>query len=172
MSEAVANRLGRATPGNQNVEGDVFSSETFLTNWNRLSPGAKAQLFPDPPLRENIERIAKAAGVIRSGKGIYANPSGTAGSFAAYSVYMSPIASVMTGSLAPAAVGLGSAGTAFVGAKMLTNPKVVQWLATPVNPAKPGEAAAHLARLSVIYNNTEDRGLKEELSRFMESASK
>lgn len=172
VSEAVANRLGRAAPGNQNVEGNVFSSETFLTNWNRLSPGAKAQLFPDPPLRDNIEKIAQAAGHIRSGKGIYANPSGTAGSFAAYSVYASPIASIATGSVAPIAVAGATAGTAFVGAKMLTNPKIVEWLARPINPAKPGEAAAHLARLGVIYNSTQDQALKEELTNFIQTTTK
>ena len=168
VSEAVANRLGRATPGNQNMEGDVFSSETFLTNWNRLSKGAKEQFFPDPPLRENIEKLAKAASFIRAGKGIYANPSGTAGLFAAYSVYFSPIVSIATGRPAPVIAGLGSAGAAYVGAKMLTNPKVVEWLATPINPSS-RQAAAHLARLSVIYNQTDDPELKSELNQFVQA---
>lgn len=169
VSEAVANRLGRAKPGQQLESGDVFSSEVFLTNWNRLSDGAKAQLFPDPPLRGNIDKIAKAASAIREGKGIYANPSGTAGSFAAYSVYSSPIASVATGSIAPVAAAAGAAGTAYIGAKMLTNPRVVEWLAKPVNPAKPGEAQAHLARLAVIYNQIDDPALKRELDQFIQS---
>ena len=174
VSEAVANRLGRARPGAQNVEGEIFSSETFLTNWNRLSQGAKAQLFPDPPLRENINKIARAADSIRAGKGIYANPSGTAGSFAAYAVYMGPIAAVggglggVSGALSASAA---SATTAFVGAKMMTNPKIVEWLATPVNPSSP-QAVAHLARLGVIYNNTQDPALKDELAKFIDSVQK
>ncbi len=170
VSEAAANRLGRAKPGVQDVEGDIFSSETFLTNWNKLSAGAKAQLFPEPPLRENIEKIARAASHIRGGKGIYANPSGTAGSFAAYSVYASPIASIATGSVAPLVAAGGAAGTAYIGAKMLTNPKVVEWLATPVKPSSP-QAASHLARLGVIYNSTKDEALKGELAKFIESAN-
>jgi hypothetical protein len=152
------------------VEGSVFSSETFLTNWNKLSPGAKAQLFPEPPLRENMDKIARAAGAIREGKGIYANPSGTAGSFAAYSVYLSPLASVAAGSLAPVTAAGLAAGSAYIGAKMMTSPRIVEWLATPVNPSSP-QAAAHLARLGVIYNNTKDQALKEELSKFMQTAS-
>ncbi|MDO8682410.1 MAG: hypothetical protein Q7N50_02880 [Armatimonadota bacterium] len=169
VSEAVVNRLGRATPGKQNEFGEIFSSETFLTNWNKLSVGAKSQLFPDPPLRENVDKISKAASAIRTGKGIYANPSGTAGSFAAYSVYLSPLASIASGSLAPiTAAGLAS-GSAYVGAKMMTNPKVVEWLATPVKPSSP-QAAAHLARLGVIYNNTKDEALKGELAQFVQSA--
>lgn len=171
VSEAVANRLGRATPGKQNEYGEVFSSETFLTNWNKLSPGAKMQFFPDPPLRENIEKLSKAASMIRNSKGIYANPSGTAGSFAAYSVYSAPIVAVAAGSVAPVVAAAGAAGSAFIGAKMLTNPKVVEWLAKPINPANQKEAAFHLARLGVIYNSTKDAELKQELAKFMETAS-
>jgi hypothetical protein len=170
VSEAVTNRLGRANPTNQNEVGDIFSSEKFLTNWNKLSPGARAQLFPDPPLRENIEKIAKASANIREGKGIYSNPSGTAGSFAAYAVYMAPFVAIgnmlsgnpWTGSIAGAAT---SAGGAYMGAKMLTNPKVVEWLATPVKPGTPQEAA-HLARLGVIYNQV-PQDVKEELAKFV-----
>ena len=170
VTEAVANRLGRAKPGVQDTEGQVFSSETFLTNWNKLSVGAKYQLFPDPPLRENIEKIARAASSIRTGKGIYANPSGTAGSFAAYNVYLSPIAAIASGSIAPLVAAGGAAGSAYVGAKMMTNPKVVEWLAHPVNPSKPDAIAAHLARLSVIYNNTKDDDLKKEIANFVQQA--
>ena len=169
VSEAVANRLGRAKPGAQDISNELFSSETFLTNWNKLSPGAKAQLFPDPPLRENMDRIARASSEIRSGKGIYANPSGTAGSFAAYSVYLSPLASVAAGSLAPVTVAGLASGSAFIGAKMMTNPRIVEWLATPVNPKSP-QAAAHLARLGVIYNSTKDQALKDEIAQFVQAA--
>lgn len=168
VSEAAANRLGRAKPGSQDITNEIFSSDTFLTNWNKLSPGAKAQLFPSPPLRENMDRIARAASEIRSGKGIYANPSGTAGSFAAYSVYSSPIVSLATGSLAPVIAGMGSAAAANIGAKMMTNPSVVEWLATPVKPGTQ-QAAQHLARLGVIYNQTKDPELKQELSNYVGS---
>ena len=172
VSEAAANRMGRAKPGVQDFQNEVFSSETFLTNWNKLSSGAKAQLFPEPPLRENMEKIARAASEIRSGKGIYANPSGTAGSFAAYSVYLSPLAAVASGSVAPLVAAGTAAGSAYLGAKMMTNPKVVEWLATPINPVKPGAAAAHLARLGVIYNQIDDPALKQELSDFISSVQK
>jgi len=167
VSEAVANRLGRESPTRQDEMGSIFSSEKFLTNWNRLSPGAKAQLFPDPPLRENLEKLSKAAASIREGKGIYSNPSGTAGSFAAYSVYSSPIVSFATGNLSPMVAAAGAAGGAYLGAKMLTNPKVVEWLATPIKPGSP-QAAAHLARLGVIYNQSSPE-LKQELAKFMQS---
>src|SRR3990167_8734056 len=122
VTDAVVNKLGRAAPGKQSELGDVFSSETFLTNWNRLSAGAKQQLFPDMAVRQNMEKIAKAAADIRTGSGVYANPSGTAGSFAAYSVYLSPLASVASASPAPLIAGAGAAAAANIGAKLLTNP--------------------------------------------------
>lgn len=170
VSEAVANRLGRATPGKQNEFGEVFSSETFLTNWNKLSRGAKEQLFPEPPPRENMNKIANVAANIRSGMGIYANPSGTAGSFAAYSVYLSPLASVAAASFAPLVAAAGAAGAANVGAKMMTSPKVVDWLAKAVQLKRGGETA-HLARLIAIYNESKDEGLKKELSEYTEKLS-
>ena len=170
VSEAVANRLGRVKPGAQDIEGSKFSSETFLTNWSKLSDGAKSQLFPASPLRENMDRIANAASNIRTGKGVYANPSGTAGSFAAYNVYLSPIAAIASGSFAPVVAAASAAGTAFAGAKMMTSPKTVEWLAKPISPSKPGEAAAHLARLGVIYNESKDAALKEDISGFIQSA--
>ena len=171
VTNAVVSRLGRATPGRQNEVGDVFSSETFLTNWNRMSDGAKAQLFPDAKMRSDLNHIAKAAANIREGTKVFQNTSGTAGSFAAYSVYASPIASLATGSPAPMVAAGGAAGSAYIGARMLTSPKVVDWLSKPVNPAQPGAAAAHLARLAVIYNQTKDPELKDELSRFVSAAS-
>lgn len=167
VTDAVVNRLGRAAPGKQSEVGDIFSSNTFLTNWNRLSAGAKQQLFPNPPMRENVERIARAASNIRTGSGIYANPSGTAGSFAAYSVYSSPIVSVASGSVIPLAAAGGAMGSAYVGSKMLTNPKIVEWLATPVQPANPGAAAAHLVRLGLIYNAEKDPEVKSEIEQFI-----
>lgn len=169
VSEAVVNRLGRASPGRQDEVGELFSSETFLTNYNRMSSAARAQLFPNHSMRQNVEAIAKAAATIRSGAGIYANPSGTAGSFAAYSVYSAPVVAASTMSTVPLVAAGGAIASANVGAKMLTSPKVVEWLAKPVNPSKPGEAAAHLARLGVIYNQTSDDELKAELDRFISS---
>ena len=86
---------------------------------------------------------------------------------------MGPIAAI-GGGLAgfPGALGasVASATTANIGAKMLTNPKIVQWLATPVNPNS-RNAVAHLARLGVIYNDIKDEGLKQEISQFIESAA-
>lgn len=175
VSEAVVNRMGKASPGKQDEFGELFSSEVFLTNWNKLSPGAKQQIFPDEPLRSNIEKVAKASAAIREGRGIYANPSGTAGSFAAYRIFLSPLtaAGALAGGMPGAAAGIlvesaAHMGGAKLGAKLLTSPKFVEWLARPINPAR-GEAAQHLVRLGAIYSNEKDEGVKEELAKFIQS---
>lgn len=166
VTDAVVERLGRATPGRQNELGDVFSSETFLTNWNKLSPGAKSQLFADGELRTNLDAVAKAAADIRESSKVFQNSSGTAGSFAAYSVYSSPIVALATASITPLLAAGGSAAAAFGGAKLLTNKNFVQWLAkTP--EVRPENSAAYLARLGVIYNESKDEEFKRELSQYI-----
>jgi hypothetical protein len=167
VTDAVVNRLGRATPGRQDEFGEVFSSNTFLTNWNKLSPGAKDQLFSDPVMRKNLESIAKAAATIREGAGVASNPSGTAGSFAAYSIYSSPIVSAATGSAWPMLAAGGAMGAANIGARMLTNKKIVDWLANAPKPTAQN-VGMHLARLSVLYNQS-DEETKKELGAYMQS---
>lgn len=163
VTDAAVNRLGRALPGKQNESGDVFSSETFLTNWNKLNPGAKAQLFPEEATRRNLDAVATVASNLREGSKQFANPSGTAGVAAPYGLG----AMAATGNVLPAA---GMIGTAYLGAKMLTNPSVVDWLARSAT-TKPEGMAAHLSRLGVIYNRS-DAETKAELDRYMQSIQK
>lgn len=161
VQEAVVNRLGRATPGKQSEAGDVFSPETFLTNWNKLSPGAKQQLFADPQMLRNVDSLAKVTDNLRSGAKVFANPSGSAGAAAPYGIgYL-----MATGDMVTAGTLLGGA---YIGAKMLTNRAVVDWLAKAPT-VKPEAAQAHLARLGVIYNETKDPELKAELGKYVSS---
>jgi len=168
VTEAVVNRLGRAKSSKQDEFGEVFSSETFLTNWNNLSKGAKAQLFPDVRMRGDLDAIAKSSEILRTGSKVFSNASGTAGSFAAYSVYLSPIVSIGTGTVAPVASAAGMAGTAYLGSKLLTSQSFVRWLST--SPARnTNDIATSLARLSVIFNNSDDEGFKNELTKYIQS---
>jgi hypothetical protein len=161
VTEAAVERLGKANASKQDAAGDTFSPETFLTNWNKLSDGAKAQLFHDPVVRKNMDALANVTENIKGGAKVFANPSGTAAAAAPLGLgYLAAVGNVATvGTLA---------GGAMIGAKMLTSPKVVEWLAQAPKVA-PEAAALHLARLGVIYNETKDEGLKEELSRFVQN---
>lgn len=176
VSEAVVNRLGRASPGKQDVTGDKFSSETFLTNWSRINDSAKSQLFPNPETRSKLDAVAKVSSDIREGKTPFGNPSGTGQAATAAGVYGSvPVAAgmAMSGNLGGAAATVGAAGSlvvgANIGAKMLTSPKVVDWLAKSSKASTPEQTTAQLARLGVIYNETKDEKLKQELSDYISS---
>ena len=175
VTDAVVNRLGRATPGQQNELGDVFSTNTFLTNWNKMSGRAKSQFFPDELLREGLNKLAAVSTNIREGSKGFTNPAGTAGAFAAYGVYSAPfiaigqaIAGAATAGLGTIATAVGSVAAANISAKMMTNPKIVDWLAASPR-VKPDQAAAHLAKLGVIYNQIDDPQLKQDLGQFVNS---
>jgi hypothetical protein len=164
VSRAVVDSLGKASPGKQNEAGELFSSETFLTNWTKLHTGAKSVLFPDKAMRENLDAVAKASDNIRHSNA-FVNPSGTAGSFAGYSVYLAPL------TLNPAVIGTaaGAVTTAYGASKLLTMPRFVNWLAH--GPTKdPKAIAAHFARLSVIYNEADDAE-KEALGQYIQNAN-
>ncbi len=176
VSQAVVNRLGRATPGQQDATGDKFSSETFLTNWSRINDNAKSQLFPDASMRSKLDAIAKISEDVRAGKAVFGNPSGTGQAVTAGSIYGSiPAAAgmAMTGNLPAAAATLSIAGAAVgganIGAKMLTNPKIVDWLAKTSKTTTPEQQTAQLGRLAVIFNETKDDSLKQELSDYVNS---
>lgn len=163
VTDAVVNRLGRANPSKQDAVGAVFSPETFLTNWNRLSDGAKAQIYADQAMRKNMDSLAGVTENLRSGAKVFAQPSGSAGAAAPYGMgYLLAVGNVATvGTLA---------GGAMIGAKMLTSPKTVEWLArSPKVP--PGQEATHIARLGAIYNETRDPELKQELGDYLKSVS-
>jgi hypothetical protein len=170
VADAVVNRLGRERPAGQNAAGDLFSSDVFLTNWNKISPKAKLVLFPDGRYRANLDKIAKAAETLRHGESAFEQTSGAVGSFAAAGIYAAPFFSVvkLDPTLAIAA-GTTVAG-AFGGAKLLTNPRFVAWLASgPRGP--PAAVANHFARLAALYNGSDDEEFKKELTEYTEKVN-
>lgn len=131
VSSTVLRRLGRATPGKQNDLGEKFSTETFLTNWNSMSPQAKAVLFDryGPDFRQNMDQIAKVTDNLRQGSKVFQNPSGTAQASIQYGTAGAALMSVLTGNVGTAAaIGTGVAASN-LSARLLTNPNAVRWLA-------------------------------------------
>jgi hypothetical protein len=135
VSAAVLNRLGKANPGQQTAEGDAFSLNTFLTNWNKLSDGAKQTLFGGygKDFAQNMDSIAKVASNVRQGSQYLANPSGTSGAAAHIGALSAFLGTLFSGHPAGAAAIAGAAGTANLGARLLTNPTFVKFLATKAN---------------------------------------
>ncbi|KOQ78883.1 hypothetical protein ABW45_04775 [Stenotrophomonas maltophilia] len=138
VSAAVIKRMGLATPGNQNVEGDVFSSSTFMRNWNDLSEEAKAVLFGryGKDFKESMNQVAKVANNIKQGAKVYANPSGSGDKVAAIAYWVGLLNALGSGHFRTATgVALGGA-SANVASRILTSPIAVRWLAQQTNMPK------------------------------------
>lgn len=128
VTSAIIKRMGLATPGAQDATGQVFSSQTFLTNWNRLSPEAKRAAFDRHGERftRDMDRIARVAGTIKDGSRVFQNPSGTANRAAAYTYGAALVGSLWTGGTGAL---ITAGGVANAGARFMTNPRVVRWMA-------------------------------------------
>lgn len=132
LSATVIRRLGRAVPSAQDAAGDQFSVETFLTNWNRVSPEAKSTLFNryGTGFADDMDRIAKVAARLRQSNQVLKNPSGTAQAVGWGSAAGTFLTLLGTGHLLPAAGVAGSVGAGNIAARVMTNPDFVKWLGT------------------------------------------
>ncbi|WP_368646940.1 hypothetical protein [Castellaniella ginsengisoli] len=131
LAAAVVRRMGRATAGNQNEAGEAFSTNTFLTNWNKLSPEARSTLFGrigEAGLTDELMNLAKVSSNIREGSRYLANPSGTAQAAARQATLGAAALAAATGQWP--ALGLMGAGVATTNglARLLTRPGTVDWL--------------------------------------------
>jgi len=131
VSATVLRRLGIANPSNQDDLGEQFSTSTFLTNWNKLSPEAKRTLFDryGPKFRQDMDQIAKVAANLRAGSEVFRNLSGTSRQQALWSTTGGFALSVLTGQLQFAAGIAGGVTGANLTARLFTNPRFVRWLA-------------------------------------------
>ena len=162
VSAAMIRRMGTATPGKaaSDVFADQFSSETFLTNYNKLSKEAKMALFGQADYGKtffnDMDAVARAAQNLRESGKYLMNTSGTARQSQFTSLF-SAVASIpgliaggatqsaVAGAITAGAAALGSAGIANLSARLMTNPKFVRWLATTTKlPPKVGAAQVDL----------------------------
>lgn len=169
-------RMGKALPGRQDEAGEVFSTETFLTNWNRLDPRSKRVLFADGGggLRKDLDDIAKTAAMVREQSKVLANPSGTAAAIANYTGAGAVVTSAVMGHPVTAGALLGAMGAANVGARLLTNPTFVNWLAksTKVNAAALPSVVNSLAQYATYERDPEMKaGLESMLSELTKAIS-
>ncbi|MBX3703998.1 MAG: hypothetical protein KF822_09510 [Steroidobacteraceae bacterium] len=131
VKATVIERMGKATAGRQDAAGEVFSSETFLTNWNRLAPRAKAVLFSgqDGALRRDLDAVARTAEMVREQAKVLANPSGTSGAVANIGAGTAAFLAGLTGNPGTAVSIMAAMGAANLSARTMTNPDFVRWLA-------------------------------------------
>jgi hypothetical protein len=134
VSATVLRRLGRAVNSQQDELSEKFSTETFLSNWAKLSSEAKSALFDrfGRQYRRDVDALSKVAANLREGSQVFKNPSGTgqAGAqIATASAAGAALTALAVGNALPA-VGLGAtlAGANF-SSRLMTNPDFVRWLA-------------------------------------------
>lgn len=149
-------QMGKATPGQQNAEGDAFSVSKFLTDWNRLGPKARKAVFSGTPqlnaYSRDMDRIAKVSEAVKESLKVSANPSGTAQAVANYATASAVTGAAISGQAKLVANILGIVGINNGAARLMTSPKFVNWLArTPSDPAK---LQAHIAGLAAIANKS------------------
>lgn len=118
----IVDRLGKAAPGQQNAEGSAFSASTFLTNWNKMTPQAKASLFQDKGLRRDLNDIATLAESMKASQQM-ANHSNTGAA-----VYGNMGAGVILTMAHPAAAIFG-AGAQFATGRLMASPGFARILA-------------------------------------------
>lgn len=160
VSSSVFTRLGRAKPGQQGAtdlaaEPGDFSVNTFLTNWNNLSPEARRALFAGTRyqgLNPEINALVRTVDRLKDADKM-ANPSGTARNLLVGAGVLSAGQDVWGGDP------MGAAGTIAGGvlaprlaAKLITSPRFVNWLTGAVNTTarQPETVGAQLGRLAAI----------------------
>jgi len=151
LAAATLRRLGKATPGAQDEVGEVFSPETFLTNWNRMAPEAKNALFDrfGSTYRSDLDKIAAATSKMRDAAGVLPNNSNTTTLAVQGGAWGALGFSALTGNVGAAAtIGSGMAASNVM-ARVFTNPRIVRELAKSTQmPA--GAAPAVINQLARI----------------------
>lgn len=137
----IIDRLGKATAGQQNAEGDAFSASTFLTNWNKMTPQAKASLFSDEALRRNLNDIAKIAEGTKASQSIN-NTSNTTAAFMG-----SAQGTVAASSITKAIVG---AGAQVLTGRLMASPGFARWLAKAPATQNPAVVRKYSEQLGVL----------------------
>lgn len=145
----IISRLGQAVANKQNAEGDVFSPDTFLTNWNKLSNRSRAVLF-DPKTRAALDDLAKVTGGTKAAQK-YAGFSNT-GAINAVNKTSTGLTvaagALLTGHPLIAAAAASPAIGQYITAKMMTSPLMVRWLTRA--PANTAAMRDHISKLAGI----------------------
>ncbi len=152
----VAKRMGLAQSGQQDAFGEVFSPAKFLTEWNKLSPEARINIFT----KEQTGSINNLNKVISSLK--EASKARQSSNNLPYMAYAG-----LTGvTLVSPTTGAAAVGGANITARMMTNPKFVKWLAqTP--KIRASQIPKHQKTLSIIAS--QNPALQEDILDYIES---
>lgn len=178
VASAFLQKMGTGVPSVQDASGQLFSAETFLTNWAKLSQskGAKEAIFGGVggDYLNNLNKIAKASEIIREGTKVFPQRSGTTPSYMQIATIGGITMAGLSGQLKLAGLGVAGLGAANLSARFMTNPKAVAWLAKnyekPVSsmPAAINELMTKAERdddreLEYIATSLKNQSIKREL---------
>jgi len=176
LVSSIIDRLGRSNAGQavssaaEDVLGQTgrFSSETFLTNWNKLNPRVKDIMFTGKGLGKDLAKhmddLADAASIIRESGKTFKNPSGSADRLVGQGAIGGIIGASFFNPKAILTLPL-LYGTSSVTAKMLTNPNLVKWMADGTKIAT-NSIPEHIGRLGVVAATT-DPEVRQHLYEFL-----
>lgn len=159
----LVDRLGRATPGAQDAQGQTFSAATFLTNWNKMTPQARASMFPDKATRDSLSDLATVAEGTKRGQAM-ANTSNTG-------VAVTSI-NVIGGGAAAAAnlpATLLGAGSIYLTGKLMASPGFARLLAR--TSKMPPQAANRTFREQLGVLATREPALGGDINRLLEAVN-
>jgi hypothetical protein len=125
-------RLGRATSGQQGADREVFSTQKFLTDWDKLGPAKKALFSGSPRIErygQDLNAIARAAEKIKFSGKEAANPSGSGQFVANIGAATTGAGAVVTGNVPLLGTVLTAITANNLGSRLLTNPHFVRALA-------------------------------------------
>jgi len=164
---SVVDRLGRIQPaqalGGEFVEGTgKFSSETFLTNWARLSQKSKEVLFEGKgwgkDMIKDFDDIVNVSSIIRQSGKTFKNPSGTADRVVGQGIVLGGGATAFTGNPAFLVGVLTAIGGANITSRLFTNPSFIKWLAagTKISATKGIDGIlTHIVKLGTVMSNAD-----------------
>lgn len=185
IAATVLDRLGKATAGAQDATGQVFSTKTLMTNWNKLSPEGKDALFGGSRYksqREALDALMETVTKINQSKR-FLNSSNTGNALQTTFLLNglfglgAGVATGATGGDSLTTSGATIAG-AFLGpkaiAKLMTNKAFVQWISEPVKDIAAPQVGSlsknlteHLGRLVYIAETNPD--IREEVKQYMQN---
>ena len=175
---SIIDDMGRATPGQQDATGELYSPRTFLTNYNKIDAGARAELFKGikggGKLADNLADVAKTADMLSDSSKVWANPSGTSQALVARGTFGTIGAGVALGAfytplLAPAGIAAGSLLAANqVSKRLLLNPVFVNWLAKAPRTST-AKHQQYAQRLLANARMTNDSQFREDVDAYLTS---
>lgn len=170
LSAAVIRRMGLANPSGQDAANEAFSTETFLTNWSKMSKEAKGTLFNrfGSSFRKEMDQVAEFAENVRTGNQAFRNPSGTSQANAQGAAVGGFVLSVLTGQVGAATSIAGSVAAANLSARLMTNPNFVKWLAHSTKMPV-GSLPAAIVRLEQEAKRLNDTDLAQAVVLLQES---